>query len=73
MLEELFTLLEEIFDLQKHYSEMLGRQQILLKSRNHCASRESYDEVNDEFRKVCDECIRVGNLLIEKEKELERF
>lgn len=73
IMDKLFKLLEEIFDLKLQWTEMLGRQQILLMSRTNSVSRGRYDEINQELRKICDECTKVGILLADKEKELEKF
>jgi len=72
MLEELFTLLEEIFDLQLQLAEMHGRQNILLKSRIH-ADREEYAQIQGELKKVWDGCYQISDSLVAKEKELKKF
>lgn len=71
-MDEFFELMEEIYDLQMKWENLLFEQQVLLLSRVSC-SRGRYDEVNRELREVCDECSRIGVLLGEKELELEKF
>lgn len=67
-----FELIEEIYDLQMKWENLLFQQQVLLLSRE-TYGRGRYDEVNRELREVCDECSRIGVLLGEKELELEKF
>jgi len=68
-MKDLFDLFEEEFDLRLQWIEMLGRQRILWNSQG----RGRNDEVDKEFRRVCDECCRIGILLARKQNELEEF
>ena len=68
-MKAIFDLFEEEFELRMQWIEMLGRQRILLESK----AREKNDEMDKEFRRVCDECCRIGILLARKQNELEEF